>query len=226
MLLVGPAPLAFLSGGYFDGPRPGRSGPSLRSCSSPAAGPQPLPRLRPGPRWRSPASCGSRPGRALSLTWAPFGGPATDSPCRLLLYVGALLAGRALLHDPRQRASRRAGVRPRAPRGRSATACSGGCCRGSSISADPSRPAGGWSSRSPTGTRRALLAAMGFVLCARLAGDGSRPGHARPRGRLLRAARARRRTCPTRAAPSLRPRWGSWCSSPPRRRGPSCAARP
>jgi hypothetical protein len=99
VLLVGPTVLAFFSGGFFDGPRLVATLAAWAIVLVLAlAGPRPLPAS--GPGW---AALG---GMALitawtgvSIAWAPLSDPATDAFVRMLLYLGVLTAGACLFRD-------------------------------------------------------------------------------------------------------------------------------
>ena len=175
-LLVGPAVLAFYSGGYFDGPRAVAAAVawSLVLLLS-LAGPVPLPRSRPG-QAAVAGLAGLAAWSAVSMSWAPLEGPAFDSVQRLLLYLAALLAALALLRD---RLAARA-VEPVLALGALVAigyGLSGRLVPGI-VDLLPERsyaavgrleqPITYWNSEG-------LLAAIGLILCVRLGGDGSRP---------------------------------------------------
>jgi hypothetical protein len=172
-LLCGPTALAFFSGGYYTQPR------LLAAIVSwslvlliAVTGPLPLPRSGPGilalaglvllTLWS-----------ALSVTWAPLSGPAIQAVQRLVLYVGALLVAIGVLQAPRA-------VRAMEPAlAAGATLVIGYGLAGRMlpgiVELDRSRSAGGRLEQPITyWNGEGALAAMGFVLCARLAGDRAR----------------------------------------------------
>jgi len=182
VLLLTPTVLAFFSGGYFDKPR------LIATLVVWAVvllialvGPSPL-----------PASTGGRvaiAGLALitvwsgvSIAWAPLSDPATDSFVRLLLYLGALLAAAALLREP-------TGARALEP----ALALGALVVIGYGLSerllpglidlAESRKAFGRLEQPITYWNAEGALAAIGFVLCARLAGATDRP-------RTMRAAAA------------------------------------
>src|SRR6185436_7128653 len=90
-LLIVPTALAFFSGGYFGEPRLiAALVVWLLVLALAAVGPAPLPRRLPG-RLALAGLVLMTVWTALSISWAPLGGPATDNVERLVLYVGALL---------------------------------------------------------------------------------------------------------------------------------------
>ena len=206
MLLAGPAVLAFLTGGYFDGPRFGALAAAwLIVLLLALAGPLPLPRSKPGGVAVAALAGARRLGRAISLSWAPLADPAFDAVSRLLLYLGVLLAAVALLRDPRAARA----VEPVLALGAAAAIGYGlpaGCCR---ASIDLVRPrsfrAGGRLEQPITyWNAEGLLAGIGLSCCASgspAIGRDPPPERCarRPRRRACRSARAC--TSPTRAAP-------------------------
>ena len=182
VLLLTPTVLAFFSGGYFDKPRLiATLGVWVVVLVVAVAGPSPLP--------------GSTPGRVaiaglaliavwtgVSVAWAPLSDPATDSFVRLLLYLGGLLAAASLLRAP---LAARA-VEPALAAGALIVIGYGLSERlvPGLIDLAESRKAFGRLEQPITyWNAEGALAAMGLVLCARLAG-----AHDRPTG--LRAAAA------------------------------------
>jgi hypothetical protein len=175
VLLAGPTVLAFFAGGYFDGSRAVAAGLAWAIVLVLAiAGPLPLPASRPG----AVALAGLvalTAWSAVSLAWAPLYGPAIDSVQRLLLYVGALLAAVALLRDPRAARA----VEPMLALGALVAIGYGlaGRLVPGVVDLIPPRSfgAGGRLEQPITyWNAEGLLAAMGLVLCVRLAGDRSR----------------------------------------------------
>src|SRR3954454_4910343 len=100
-LLVGPTAIAFYSGGYFTEPRVlGGIVAWATVVALAVAGPAPLPRRTSG--WIALAGlAGMLVWTAISLAWAPLGGPAVGNVQRLALYLAALLVGIGALRDPR-----------------------------------------------------------------------------------------------------------------------------
>jgi O-Antigen ligase len=173
VLLVGPTALAFFSGGYFDGARLVATIVAwLLVIVVALASPRPLP--------------GSWPGRlalvgltlltactAASLTWAPLSGPATDNLVRLLLYLGALTAAMALLRER----SLTLAVEPALALGAVVVIGYGlsGRLLPGIVHLSASRTATGRLEQPITyWNAEGALAAIGLVLCARLAGDPAR----------------------------------------------------
>jgi O-Antigen ligase len=173
-LLTGPTVLAFFSGGYFTRPRlVAAIVVWLLVLVLAIAGPAPLPRTRPG--WLTVAGLVALTGwSALSILWAPLAGPATENVQRLVLYVGALLLAIGALRDPRlQRA-----VEPALAAGAAIVIGYGlsGRVLPDLVDLDRSRSADGRLEQPLTyWNAEGALAAVGLVLCARLAGDRTRP---------------------------------------------------
>jgi O-Antigen ligase len=174
ILLVGPTVLAFVAGGYFEEPR------LVATCAVwilvlviAFASPRPLPASRAG--W---AVLGGLSFIALwtavSFAWAPLPTPATGSLVRLLLYLGALLAALGVLRD--QRAVR--ALEPALAAGAAVVIGYGlaGRLLPGMIDMDQSWRADGRLEQPITyWNAEGALAAMGMVLCVRVAGDSSRP---------------------------------------------------
>jgi O-antigen ligase len=173
-LLAGPAVLAFRSGGYFPEPQliAGIVAWAL-VIALVVAGPAPLPRTRAGivvvagmallTAWT-----------AASIAWAPVAGDARDDTVRLLLYLGALLTAIGAL---RHRGALRA-TEPALAAGATVVIAYGlaGRLLPGLIELARSRSAGGRLEQPITyWNAEGALAAVGLVLCARLAGDPSRP---------------------------------------------------
>jgi len=174
VLLVGPTVLAFFSGGYFDGPRfvativvwalvLGLALTAPRPLPESAAGRVALAGLALIAAWTS-----------ASLSWAPLSEPATDSSVRLLLYLGALVAAASALHD---RTALRA-AEPALALGAVVVIGYGlaGRLLPELIQLDQSVRALGRLEQPITyWNAEGALAAIGLVLCTRLAGTPSRP---------------------------------------------------
>src|SRR5215217_3164024 len=89
-LLIAPTALAFFSGGYFAEPRLVAALVVWALVLALAvAGPAPLPRSRPGALAFAGLTL-MTVWSAVSLAWAPLGGPAIANVQRLVLYTGAL----------------------------------------------------------------------------------------------------------------------------------------
>ena len=175
LLLAGPTVLAFFSGGYFAEPRLVAAIVAWALVLALAvAGPVPLPRSRAG----QIALAGLvllTIWSALSVSWAPLKGPAIQSVQRLVLYTGALLVAVGVLRIPRilraVEPAVSAGILVVIGYGLSERLLPG------LVELERSRSAGGRLEQPLTyWNAEGALAAMGLVLCARLAGDRSRPG--------------------------------------------------
>src|SRR4051794_2016149 len=173
-LLISPTALAFWSGGCY-------SEPQLIAAlvvwalvlALAIAGPAPVPRTLPGTLAVGGLALIAA-WSAVSLLWAPLGGPAIDSVQRLVLYLGALLLAIGAL---RSRRALRA-VEPALAAG--ATIVIGYGLAGRLVPGivhmKRSHSAGGRLEQPITyWNAEGLLAAVGLVLCARVAGDRSRP---------------------------------------------------
>lgn len=179
-LLAGPVALAFFSGGYFDQARSwaGLVAWALVALAAALAWPL-LPRSSAG-RLATAGLVALAGWTLLSLTWAPLAGVAYHDGQRVFLYAGALIAAAALL---RGRASR--AVEP---------ALAGGALivigygiserllpgvltfqRSLSAAGRLDQPLTYWNA---TGE----VAALGLVMCARMAGDATRPARLRIAG--------------------------------------------
>jgi len=173
-LLGGPTVLAFFSGGYYAGPRLIAALVAWALVLALAlAGPAPLPRGTPG-RLVLGGLAALAGWSAVSLAWAPLGGPAIESVLRLVLYVGALLIAVAAL---RGRRALRA-VEPALGGGAALVIAYGlsGRLLPGLVELDRSRSAGGRLEQPITyWNGEGALAAVGFILCARVAGDATRP---------------------------------------------------
>jgi O-Antigen ligase len=174
ILSIGPTVLAFITGGYFEEPR------LVATCAVwglvlllAFLSPRPLPASRAG--WAALGGlCLITVSTAISFAWAPLPSAATDNLVRLLLYVGTLVAALAVLRD--RRAGRllepalAAGTLVVIGYGLAGRLLPGLIEMGASSRADGrlEQPITYWNAEG-------ALAAMGMVLCARMAGDSSRP---------------------------------------------------
>lgn len=174
VLLVGPTVLAFFSGGYFDGPRFAATLTAWALVLVIAvAAPRPLPDSTAG-RLALAGLALIAVWTAASISWAPLSEPATDSTVRLLLYLGALVAAGAAF---RERLALRA-VEPALALGATVVIGYGlvGRLLPDLIQLDQSVRALGRLEQPITyWNAEGALAAIGLVLCARLAGTPSRP---------------------------------------------------
>ena len=173
-LLIGPAVLAFYSGGYYAEPRLiAAIVVWVLVLALALIGPAPLPRTLPGAlalgglvliaAWS-----------ALSLTWAPLAGPAIENVQRLVLYVGALTLAIGVLRVPRAARA----VEPALAAGAAVVIGYGlaGRLLPEIVHLSRSQSAGGRLEQPITyWNSEGALAAVGLVLCARLAGDRTRP---------------------------------------------------
>lgn len=182
VLLGGPTALAFASGGYFD---VARLIAALVACvvlvAVAIAVRDPLPR-GPGGRLALAGLAALFVLTLASMAWAPLAGPAYHDAQRVLLYVMALAAAAALLR-PRSlartaEAALAAGALIVTGYGLLGRLVPGIVHESTSASAGGrlDQPLTYWNASGS-------LAAIGFVLCVRLAGDATRP-------RALRAAAA------------------------------------
>jgi hypothetical protein len=178
ILLAGPAALAFFAGGYFDGPRAVAAALAWAVVLLLAlAGPLPLPKGMAG-RVAVIGLTGLIAWSAASLAWAPLAGQVSDNVQRLLLYLGTLLAAVALLRDRRAVPV----VEPVLALGCVVVIGYGLSERlvPGLIDLHGSFIAGGRLEQPLTyWNAEGLLAAIGFVLCVRIAGDELRPARLR-----------------------------------------------
>ncbi len=174
-LLLGPTALAFFSGGFYSEPRLIAAIVAwVMVLALAVLGPAPLPRGRPG------AAVVAGLGlliawSALSIGWAPLGGPAVESVQRLVLYLGALLLAIGVFR-----------AAPLAVRAAEPVLAAGativigyglaGRLLPGIVELSRSERAGGRLEQPITyWNGEGALAAIGLVLCARIAGDRSRP---------------------------------------------------
>jgi hypothetical protein len=174
VLLAGPTVLAFYTGGYFDAPR---ISAGLVAWALVAVAAVLYPRTLPLGPGAKPALIGLALlalWTLLSITWAPIAGAAYHAGQRLLLYLGVMIGAAALL---RTRAGQRA-VEPALAAGTvivigyaiSERLLPGLLHFSRSVSAQGrlEQPLTYWNAVGE-------LAALGFVLALRVAGDRSRP---------------------------------------------------
>jgi hypothetical protein len=172
-LLVGPAALAFASGGYF---ADARLWAALCACLLAAAGalvaPRPLPRSMPG-RIALAGLAGLLVWTIVSRSWAPVVGAANADAQRIALYLAALVAAVALLRGAAARWAEPAlgaGIVVVVAYGLTERLLPG------VVELDHLRAAMGRLAQPLTyWNAMGALAALGLVLAARLAGDVARP---------------------------------------------------
>jgi len=173
VLLAAPTLAAFYSGGYFDGPRLVLGiGAWVLVLVALVVAESPLPRSRPA--WAALAGMSLLTLlTAASIAWAPLSSAAVDDTQRLLAYLGAFAAGIALLGTPRRARL----VEPGLVAGTFVVIAYSlserllpglvQLDRGISAAGRLEQPLTYWNTMG-------ALAAIGFVLCARLCGDGGR----------------------------------------------------
>jgi O-antigen ligase len=173
-LLAGPTVLAFCSGGYYAEPRLIAAIVAwLLVLALALLGPAPLPRGLPG-RLAAGGLALIAAWSAVSIAWAPLHGPAVAAVERLVLYLGVLLLAIAVFRGGRALRA----VEPALAAGATAVIGYGlsGRLLPGLIHLDRSRAAGGRLEQPITyWNAEGALAAVGLVLCARLAGDRTRP---------------------------------------------------
>jgi O-antigen ligase len=173
VLLAGPTVLAFFSGGFFDRPRLiAALGAWAVVLVAAFAAPRPLPASTPG-RVALAGLAALTGWTALSLLWTPVAGATVDDIQRLLLFLGYAAGGVALFGQP-------AVVRALEP----ALAAGALVVTGYGLSErllpdlvdlDASVTAGGRLEQPLTyWNASGALAAIGLVLCVRMAGDARR----------------------------------------------------
>ena len=173
VLLAGPVTIAFFSGGYFDEPREiaGIAVWALVVVGA-VASPRPFPRRWPG-RLAIVALLALTGWIALSIDWTPLAGAAQDDAQRVALYVGALIAAAALL-GPRPAAR---WVEPALAAGAFVVIGYGllGRLLPDLVTLAHSRTALGRLEQPLTyWNAMGAVAALGFLLATRMAGDGAR----------------------------------------------------
>jgi O-antigen ligase/polysaccharide polymerase Wzy-like membrane protein len=174
-LLAGPTVIAFFSGGYFDEPREiGGIAAWVLVAIAAVGARRPFPRRWPG-ILAIAALAGLAGWIALSLNWSPLAGPTQDDLQRVLFYLGAVIAAAALLGPlPARRC-----VEPALAFGAFVVIAYGlsGRLLPSIIHLAHSHTALGRLEQPLTyWNAMGVLAAMGFVLATRVAGDASRHG--------------------------------------------------
>ena len=177
-LLAGPTVLAFFSGGYFDEPRAWAGLVAwLLVAVGVLASPRAVPRRRSS--WLALGGIGLLGAwTLLSIGWAPIAGSAYHAGQLVVLYLGTLLAAAVLLRSPgAQRAvepALAAGVLIVIGYGLSERMLPGVLHFARSVSAQGrlEQPLTYWNAMGE-------LAALGFVLAARVAGDGGRSARLR-----------------------------------------------
>jgi O-Antigen ligase len=183
VLLAGPTVLAFFAGGYFDGPRFAATIAAWVLVLAVAlAAPRPLPASLAG-RLALAGLALIAAWTGVSLAWAPLSEGATDNLVRVLMYLGAFIAAAALL---RERAVAWA-AEPALGLGAAVVIVYGlsGRLLPGIVEHTQSNTAFGRLDQPLTyWNAQGALAAMGLVLCARLAGTASRP----PAMRVVAAA--------------------------------------
>ncbi len=178
VLLAGPTVLAFFAGGYFDEPRAWAGlGAWLLVAVGLLAQPKPLPRGRGA--WLALGGLGGLAAwTLLSVAWAPIAGSAYHAGQIAVLYLGALLAATVLLRTGgAQRAvepALAAGTLVVIGYGISERLLPGVLNFARSLSAQGrlEQPLTYWNAMGE-------LAALGFVLSLRIAGDAGRPARLR-----------------------------------------------
>jgi O-antigen ligase len=173
-LLAGPTALAFFTGGYRDEARlVAALGAWLLVGLAALVTERPLPRSTPG-RIAIAGAALLAAWTTLSIAWAPLASAALDDAQRSLLYVGALIAAAALLVPGRPVRA----LEPALTAGALLVVCYGlserllpwlvELDRSESAAARLEQPITYWNAMG-------LVAAIGLILSARLAGDASRP---------------------------------------------------
>ena len=171
LLLAGGTVLAFFSGGYFDQPRLVAAICAwLLVAAAAVAAERPLPRSLPG-RLALGGLAALTALTIASIAWAPLAGPALDDAQRVLLYLGFFIAGIAFLRADRV-------IEPALAAGALLVVLYGLSERflPGLVDLDQSRTAGGRLEQPITyWNAMGAVAAMGLVLCARMAADERRP---------------------------------------------------
>jgi O-antigen ligase/polysaccharide polymerase Wzy-like membrane protein len=173
-LLAAPTVLAFFSGGYYAEPRLVAALVAWAIVLALAvAGPAPLPRSREGALALG-GLVALTAWSAVSIAWAPLAGPALENVQRLVLYVGGLALAISVMRLPWALRA----VEPALAAGATIVIGYGlaGRVLPRVVELDRSITAGGRLEQPLTyWNAEGVLAAVGLILCARLAGDPSRP---------------------------------------------------
>jgi O-antigen ligase len=173
ILLLGPTAIAFFSGGYFTEPRVIAALVAwLLVLLLAITGPNPWPDSTSG-RIAVLGLGGLTAWTGASIAWAPLHGPALDSTERLLLYTGALLVAAGTLRIARVRRA----TEPALAAGATIVIGYGlsGRLLPGIVHLTASKGAFGRLEQPITyWNGEGALAALGLVLCARLAGDPTR----------------------------------------------------
>jgi hypothetical protein len=169
-LLAAPTVMAFLSGGYFDQPRLVAAVLAwLLVVTAAVTAARPLPRS--GAAWLTLGGLAALAAVTVaSLAWAPLAGAALDDAQRALLYLGAFAAGVAFLRADRT-------IEPALAAGALIVILYGLSERllPGLVDLDQSRTAGGRLEQPITYWNAiGAVAAMGLVLCTRMAADERR----------------------------------------------------
>jgi O-antigen ligase len=175
LLLAGGTVLAFFSGGYFDQPRLIAALCAwLLVAAAALTAPRPLPRSAPG-RLALGGLAALAALTIASIAWAPLAGAALDDAQRALLYLAAFAAGFAFLRADRF-------VEPALAGGALVVVLYGLAERlvPGLVDLNASRTAGGRLEQPITyWNAMGAVAAMGLVVCARMAADAERPDRVR-----------------------------------------------
>jgi hypothetical protein len=167
--------IAFYSGGFYDEPRlVAGIGACVLAAAAALAAERPLPRSWPG-RMALTGLAGLTIWTALSLSWAPLGAPALQDVQRLVLYMAALAGAAAWLRP----GAAAAVAEPLLALGALVVIGYGlaGKLLPGLLHFHASREAAGRLEQPITyWNATGALAAIGLVLCARLAGSPERPG--------------------------------------------------
>ncbi len=181
LLLAAPTALAFFSGGFFTEPRLiAAIAAWVLVFALALAGPAPLPRSLAG--WLALGGLAALGiWSAISIAWAPLRAPAQGNVEEIILYAGALIVAIGALRSPRAMRA----VEPALAAGAAIVICyglSGRLLPGLVHLAHSSHAGGRLEQPITYWNSEGLLAAFGLVLCARLAGDVTRPAAMRALG--------------------------------------------
>ncbi|MGZ6707279.1 MAG: O-antigen ligase family protein [Solirubrobacteraceae bacterium] len=173
VLVAGPVVIAFFAGGFFDEPRLIGLLVAAAALTALAFAGAPLPR-HPAARLALAAAVAYAGWIALSITWAPVARYAVADAQRALLYAAVLIAAALAF-------STRAAIRALEALAAAGTAIvvgygiSGRLLPGLIVQHPQQSAAGRLDQPLTYWNATGALAAVGLVLCARLAGDGKRP---------------------------------------------------